>query len=60
MLYHHCFSHLLLVHAIRRIQVNPEGLKLNGTYQHLVYADEVNILGKSVHIIKKKTEALVV
>jgi hypothetical protein len=51
---------LLLAYAIWRVQVNPEGLKLNGTYQHLVYADDVNILGKSVHIIKKNTEALVV
>jgi hypothetical protein len=35
-------------------------LKLNGTHQLLVYADGVNILGGSVHAIKKNTEALVV
>jgi hypothetical protein len=34
-------------------------LKLNGTHQLLVYADDVNILGGSVHAIKKNTEALV-
>jgi hypothetical protein len=34
-------------------------LKLNGT-QILVYADDVNILGRSVHTIEKNTEALVV
>jgi hypothetical protein len=50
---------LLLAYAIWRVQVNPQGLKLNGTYQHLVYADYVNILGKSVHITKKNTEASV-
>jgi hypothetical protein len=46
--------------AIRRIQVNKDGLKLNGTHQHLVDADDdVNILGGSVHALKKTTEALV-
>jgi len=34
-------------------------LKLNGTYQLLLYANDVNILGGSVHIIKKNVEALV-
>jgi len=46
--------------AIRRVQVNHDGLKLNGTYQLLVYADDVNILGGSVHTINKNAEALVV
>jgi len=35
-------------------------LKLNGTHQLLVYADDVNILGESVHIIQEKAAALVV
>jgi hypothetical protein len=35
-------------------------LKLNGTYQVLVYADDVNILGGSVHAIKENGELLVV
>ena len=43
-----------LEYAIRRIQVNQDGLKLNGTHQLLVYADDVYIPDKRVHTIKKK------
>ena len=46
-------------YAIRRVQVNQDGLKLNDTHQLLVYADDVNILGESKHTTEKKTEALV-
>ena len=34
-------------------------MKLNGTLQLQVYADDVNKLGGSVHTIKKNTDALV-
>jgi hypothetical protein len=40
-----------LDYAMRRVPVNQDGLKLNGTYQLLVYAVDVNILGGSVHSI---------
>jgi hypothetical protein len=47
-----------LEYAVKGVQVNKDGWKLNGTHQHLVYAN-VYILGGSVHTIKKNTEALV-
>jgi len=49
-----------LDYAIRRVQIIQDGLKLNGTHQLLVYADDDNILGGSVHIIKENAEAFVV
>ena len=42
-----------LEYAIRRVQVNQDGLKLNGTHQLLAYADDVNMLGRSVHTVKE-------
>jgi hypothetical protein len=49
-----------LEYAIRRVHANQEGLKLNGTHQLLIYADDVNILERSIHAVKKNTEALVI
>jgi len=34
-------------------------LKLNGTHQFLAYADDVTILGGSIHTLKENAEALV-
>ena len=48
-----------LEYAIMRVQVNQDRLKLNGTHQLLAYADEANILGGSVDIVKKSAESLV-
>jgi hypothetical protein len=47
-----------LENAIRRVQVDQDSLKLNGTHQLLVHAGGDNILGGSVHTIN--TDALVV
>jgi len=49
-----------LEYTIRKVQVKQVGLKLNGTHQLLVYADDVNKLYRSIHmsIIKKNTDAL--
>jgi hypothetical protein len=40
-------------YAIRKAQENQVGMKLNGTHQLLVYADDVNLLGDTLHTIKK-------
>ena len=49
-----------LEYTIQRVQVNKDGLKLNGTHQLLVYADEDDILEGSVRTIQENTKALVV
>ena len=47
-----------LEYAIRGVQVQKDGLKLNGTHQLLAYVDDVNILGVSIHTLKENAEAL--
>ena len=47
---------LCIKYAIRGVQVNQDGFKLNGTCQLLVYADDVNTFDESIHnVTKKKT-----
>jgi len=50
---------IALEYAIKRVQVNQDGLKLIGTHQLLVYVDDVNILGESISTIKENAEALI-
>jgi hypothetical protein len=49
----------LLAYTIRRVQVNKDGLKLNGKHHLLAYADDVNILGGSIHTIQENAGALI-
>jgi hypothetical protein len=47
-----------LEYAIRKVQENVVGLKLNGTHQLLVYADDVNLQGNT-YTIEKNMETII-
>jgi hypothetical protein len=42
------------------VQENQDGCKVNSTHQLLVYADDANIMGGSIHTAEEDIEALVV
>jgi hypothetical protein len=48
-----------LEYAIRKVQENQAGLKLNRTHQLLAYADDVNLLGDNMDNINKNTQTLI-
>jgi hypothetical protein len=52
-------SNFALECAIRKVQENQVGLKLNGTHPLLGYADDVNPLGDNIDTIKKSTHTLI-
>jgi hypothetical protein len=47
---------IVLQYATGRVQVIQDGLKLNGTHQLLVYADDINMFGVSVNCTKENVE----
>jgi len=57
-LYCHCFPSLLYTNSVllEGILANLVGLRLNGTQQLMVYAEDANILGGSIHTVKKSTK----
>jgi hypothetical protein len=48
-----------LEYAIRKVQKNKVGLKLNVIHQLLYYTDDVNLLEDNIDTIKKNTETLI-
>jgi hypothetical protein len=48
-----------LEYAIRKVQENQAGPKLNGTHLLLAYADSQNLLRENIDIINKNTETLI-
>jgi hypothetical protein len=55
----HIYKLGCIFYAINKVQENQVGLKLNGTHQLLVYADNVNLLGDNTYTIKKNMETFI-
>jgi len=52
-----CFWPLVFRFSLGWVVRKPEGLHLNETHSHLVYADHVNLFGKNVSTTKENLEA---
>ena len=46
-------------YATRKLQANQEEIKLDGTHQLLVWADDVNLLGENIYTTKKNIAILI-
>jgi hypothetical protein len=45
-------------YMVQKVQENQVGLEMNGTHQLLIFADDINLLGDSINIIKENIETL--
>jgi hypothetical protein len=52
------YYNFALEYAIRRVQENLDGLKLNGTHQLLASADDVNIMRESTDNMKQNRSSI--
>jgi hypothetical protein len=41
-----------LEYAIIKVQEDKEGFEMNGTHEFLIYAENINLLGKNINIKK--------
>jgi hypothetical protein len=53
MLYLHFFINISLEYTIREFQENQAQLEPNGLRHILVYANDINLVGKNINTIKK-------
>ena len=54
------FFNFAIEYAIKKVQANQQGLKLNGTPGLLVYADDVNIFDRNIQSMRKSTKAFLI
>jgi hypothetical protein len=52
-------SNFTLDYAINRMQVNQEGLIVNGTHKLIIYANDAYMLAGSIYAVKKQRFVLV-
>jgi hypothetical protein len=48
-----------VLYVIKRVQVNQDGFKFNGTHQLLVYADDIYVWGGNIHTTKQNGSLVV-